>query len=224
VTERVPTERGVVYRCLQNVVGSALRTAASLTVEGQDNFPASGPYLLVFNHLHWLDIPVVFVMLRHPAAGMAGRKWADHPLVGPVARHIGHAIFVQKETDHRALSQALRWLRGGGVLLVAPEGSRSRGGSLQRGRPGAAYLASRTGVPIVPLVAWGHEHVQGEIRHLRRGHIQVRVGQPFVLDGTPNRAKGEQLDALTKQIMHALAALLPPEYRGVYGDRAGWLE
>lgn len=217
---RVPTNRPLGYRLLQALGRGLLRIVADLEIDGTANYPESGPYLIVFNHLHWLDLPVAFVTLRHQMAGLAGHEWAAHPLVGPMARHIGHAIFVQKATDHRALSDALAWLRGGGVLLLAPEGARSLAGSLLPGQPGAAYLASRGGVPIVPLAAWGHEHLFDDLRRLRRARIRVRIGQPFVLAGTPNRAKGEQLDAYTEQIMLALAALLPREYRGVYADRA----
>ena len=217
---RVPTDRPLAYRLLQGLAQLKLRVVADLEVEGAANYPGAGPYLIVFNHLHWLDLPVAFTTLRHQMAGLALHELAARPLIGPIARHVGHAIFVQKVTDHRALSDALAWLRDGGVLLLAPEGSRSRSGSLQAGRPGAAYLASRSGVPIVPLAAWGHEHLFRDLRSLRRARIRVRIGQPFVLDGTPNRAKGEQLDAYTEQIMLALAALLPREYRGVYADRA----
>lgn len=205
------------YRLRQALVAAAFRSLTHLSIEGTEHYPPIGPYLVVTNHLHWLDVPLAFVALRHEAVGLAATDWAHHPIVGLLGRGFGRAIPVQNESDHRAMAEALRCLRGGGVLALAPEGGRSRTGGLRPGRPGAAYLASRTGVPIVPLAAWGHERTFTELRRLRRTRARVCVGQPFRLEGTPNRAKGETLDVYTDHIMRALAALLPPAYRGVYG-------
>lgn len=207
-------------RLLRAVIRGLLTLLAALDIRGRENFPPDGPYIVVTNHLHWLDIPAVFIAVPHEAATFAAEKWEHHWFNGPLLRYFGHAIFVQRgEPDRRALSQALSWLRQGGVLAIAPEGTRSRTGTLQQGKPGAAYLASRTGVPIVPVVAWGQERVWHDWRHLRRPRIHVRVGKPFVLPGTPNQAKGEQLDAYTEQVMLALARLLPEPYRGVYREK-----
>jgi 1-acyl-sn-glycerol-3-phosphate acyltransferase len=193
----------------------------NLQVEGRENFPATGPYLVVVNHLHWLDVPLVMVTLRHHAAGIAAYEWGRHPVVGRLGRRLGHVIFVRRGTDHRALVEAIGWLRGGGVLGLAPEGARSQTGALRRGRRGAAYLASRTGVPVVPVAAWGQERILADLKRLHRPRIHVRIGTPFLLPGTPSRAKDDELDAHTDRIMRAIAVLLPPEYRGVYGQPPG---
>jgi 1-acyl-sn-glycerol-3-phosphate acyltransferase len=211
-----PVKRSPRYRALQSIVGIALKTAADFDVSGGDNYPSTGPYIVAFNHLHWLDLPVAFVTLRHRVTALALHELADRPAIAYVARRVGNAIYVQKETDHRAMKQALRVLRSGGALLVAPEGGRSPMGALRDGQPGTAYLASRSGAPVVPLAAWGHERLADDLRRFRRGKIRVRIGEPLVLDGTPNRAKGDRLDSYTSQIMHSLAALLPKRYRGVY--------
>ena len=136
------------YRVARGAIGILLRVLSRLDVQGREEIPAHGAYILVTNHLHWLDSPVVAVILPHRAYVFAGEKWEKHWLLGPFFHSLG-AIFVRRgEVDRQALRQALAVLQGGGVLGMAPEGTRSKTGGLQRGRTGAAYLAYRAGVPV----------------------------------------------------------------------------
>jgi 1-acyl-sn-glycerol-3-phosphate acyltransferase len=160
----------------------------------------------------------VGVILPYRTCVFAGEKWEKHWLLGPLLRSVG-AIFVRRgEVDRRALRQALDILRGGGLLGMAPEGTRSKTGALQPGRTGAAYLAFRAGVPIVPLVVTGQEKVFWSLRRLRRGTVRVVIGEPFYPPPVEGKASGADVEAFTEEIMYHLAAMLPPEYRGVYRD------
>ena len=120
--------------------------------------------------------------------------------------------------DRRALEQALNILRAGRVFGLAPEGDYNKTRSLQKGHNGAAFLASRTGVPVVPLVIYGQEKLFTSLLNLKRPLVRVVFGEAFVLPGTPNLANGKQLRDYTEEIMRRLAAILPPEYRGVYQE------
>ncbi len=208
------------YRVARGVVGFLLRVLSRLDVQGREEFPAHGAYILVTNHLHWLDSPVVAVTLPHRAYVFAGEKWEKHWLLGPFFHSLG-AIFVRRgEVDRQALRQALAVLQGGGVLGMAPEGTRSKTGGLQQGRTGAAYLAYRAGVPILPVVCTGQEKVFWALRRLRRATVRVRIGAPFYPPPVEGKASSAEVQALTDEIMVRLAAMLPPEYRGVYRDVA----
>lgn len=205
------------YRALQRADRALLRSLARYDVAGLENYPSTGPYLVAMNHLDFLDVPVVFATFPHRVAAFSAVEWADHWLIGRVARRVTEVLPVDEgRFDHRSVARALGWLRAGGVLLIAPEGRRSPSRALEAAQPGAAYLASRTGVPVVPVAAWGQEDAGAAFRHGSRPRIRVRVGQPFALPGTPNRAKGEALEGYTAMIMKALAELLPAPYRGVY--------
>ena len=120
--------------------------------------------------------------------------------------------------DRQALREAIRILEGGQVLAMLAEGTRSRTGQLQRGRAGVAFVALRTGAPILPVGLSGTEKFFPSLRRLRRPAIKVTIGQSFTL---PIQIRGgriprQYLQEETEEIMWRIAALLPPEYRGVY--------
>lgn len=208
------------YRFLSGLVHFLIRLFARLEVEGLEHVPAEGPYLLIANHLHWLDPPVLMAVFPYRAYVFAAEKWQKHWFLGPLFRSVD-AIFVHRgEVDRKALRQALGVLKGGGVLGLAPEGTRSRTGVMQRGRSGAAYLAYQAHARLVPVVATGQEKVFSELRRFRRATIRVVFGLPFEPPPVEGQVSAAQVHAFAEEIMYRLAALLPPEYRGVYRDVA----
>jgi 1-acyl-sn-glycerol-3-phosphate acyltransferase len=221
-TAKPLTDPNLVYRTARVIAHGLIHTFGRVQVEGHDNFPAGGPYLLVINHLHLLDVPTVFTIVPHQVAVIAYEGWANHRVAGGTMRAVTKVIPINpQKLDHRSLTEAMDWLRAGGVIGIAPEGKRSKSGELLAGQPGTAYLASRTGVPIVPVVAWGQERAFGEIKSLRRPQIFIRVGQPFVLPGTPSRARTPELMEHTRMIMRVMADMLPESYRGAYREVEG---
>jgi 1-acyl-sn-glycerol-3-phosphate acyltransferase len=100
-----------------------------------------------------------------------------------------------------------------------PEGTRSAGKGLSEGEPGTAFIALRTGAPIIPVAIWGTEGIKlpRDAFRFRGSRISVRFGQPFGLPET-KRATKEQIAAGTREIMEKIAELLPAKYRGVYGS------
>jgi 1-acyl-sn-glycerol-3-phosphate acyltransferase len=208
------------YRIVRGIVLLLVRLLTRMQVLGREHVPDKGPCLFVTNHLHLLDTPLIAAALPHRVYVFAGEKWAKHLLLGPLFRSLD-AIFVHRgEVDRDALRKALVVLAGGGMLGLAPEGTRSQTGGLQRGRSGAAYLALRAGVPVVPLTVTGGAEVFRALRRLRRARVRVVIGpefQPPVL-AADQRPSSVQVRALTDDIMYRLAALLPPEHRGEYSD------
>jgi 1-acyl-sn-glycerol-3-phosphate acyltransferase len=222
------TEEGVVktydrkkrgwYGVAVGVVRALFRILARLHVEGEEHIPRQGPFILATNHLHWLDSPLVAAIFPYRAYVFAADKWAKHRLLGALFRSLD-AIWVRRgEVDRQALRQALDVLRGGGVLGMAPEGTRSKTGGLQPGRTGAAYLAFRAGVPILPVTCVGQEKVFPTLWRLRRATVHVRFGAPLHPPQVQGKISSAEMQALTDEIMYRLATMLPPEYRGVYGD------
>lgn len=184
---------------------------------GVENVPPQGPFLLVTNHISFFDVPVLFLMQPRQTVMFSADKWSRVPGIAQFCEMMGTIWVARGEVDKGAIKLALGHLRAGGILAVAPEGTRSHNGPLQYGKTGAAYLADRTGVPVVPMVAWGQEATIHNLKRLRRTVVRGAIGQPFHLP-RGGRAKGDRLQEYTDLIMCRLAALLPPEYRGVYAD------
>lgn len=142
-------------------------------------------------------------------AGFAAKKYKG-TLLEPFFR-LGSPVWIDQDSpDRQALSTALNLIKAGYKFGIAPEGHRSKTGGLLEGRDGAAFLASRANLPIVPMVAWGTE----KLLRYPRPKVTVVVGKPYHLP--EGRARGDQLADYTNRIMCALAALLPEQYRGHY--------
>ena len=203
------------YFLAQKVFGLLGWVLLRQEVRGRENLPAQGPYLLAFNHLSMVDAPLLLIQVPRQMVGMMTDKYAQSPFISRLANLLGVLWVTRGEADMDAIKASLGHLRSGGILAISPEGTRSPTGQLLRGQAGVAYLATRTGVPIVPVGITGTERVYENARRLRQTPVKFIVGEPFHLP-PDSRAKGEKLDEYTELIMQRLAALLPPEYRGEY--------
>jgi len=209
----------LIYKLMRAISRALFTALTKCTVTGLENLPPGGPLLIVSNHLHWLDPPLVMAFLPYRAAVLAAAKYR-RSIRGLVLRACG-AIFVNRgEVDRVALRKSLAILRAGGVLGIAPEGTRSPTGGLQQGKKGAAYLAYRTDATLLPVVVWGVENVFPSLRRFRRASVGVAIGAPFKLPPVSGKPSSQDLVPATDLIMSKIAALLPARYRGVY-DQTG---
>jgi 1-acyl-sn-glycerol-3-phosphate acyltransferase len=211
------------YDTVKKIIGVLVALLWRTDFVGAHNFPASGPYIVAINHLSAFDAPVTLLIIPARTRMFGADKWRSIPVWGWLIKSMG-VIWVNRGTaDLDAIKAALNVLRSGGRICVAPEGTRSPTGVMIEGKPGLAYLADRAKVPIVPVGMWGTERVAAAWKRLRRPMVRCVVGEPIML---PNdgRAKGTRLDELTDMIMCRIAALLPPEYRGVYANHPLLLE
>jgi 1-acyl-sn-glycerol-3-phosphate acyltransferase len=187
-------------------------------VTGLENFPKQGPALIVFNHLGDADAVLMLAVLpfRSPAEGIGKIELYDHWLVGPVFRAYGIIWVHRGLPDRKAIRAALNGLAEGRMVTLAPEGRQSVIGGLEEGSDGAAFLALRSGAPIVPVALTGVENsnIYGHLKRLRRASVTLSVGKPFFLQEYADRQK--MIREGTRQIMETLASLLPESYRGRY--------
>lgn len=208
-------------RFLQSLARLILRLFTRFEVHGAERIPPDGPTILTMNHLHFLDPVIGVAIVNRHSKMFTAEKWETRPLAGHIVRWSQQAIFVARgEVDRKALTKALEALKEGLMLGVAPEGTRSKTGALQKGHEGVAYLAARSGAVIVPAVAYGQEKAIASLLRLRRGRIVVNVGEPYVMPGAPKKARTEELTRFTDEVMLRLAVLLPPEYQGYYQEMA----
>jgi 1-acyl-sn-glycerol-3-phosphate acyltransferase len=187
-------------------------------VRGLENFPKRGPALIVFNHLGDADAVLMMAALpiNSPAEGIGKIELNDHWFVGPIFRAYGIIWVHRGQPDRRAIRAALDALAEGRMVALAPEGRQSLIGGLEEGNAGAAFLALKSGAPIVPIGMTGTENsnVFGHLKRWKRAPVTLMVGKPFTLHEHDNRQKTIQEG--TRQIMESIAGLLPESYRGTY--------
>lgn len=208
-----PQERLWLWRLLFPPLRVVCAAVYPMRVSGRAFRPKDGPYIVVANHTNWLDPPVIEFALGVAVRFMAKEEAFETPVLGGLMRAKGCFPVRRGEADRRALQTCLRVLAAGRPLGFFPEGTRSRDGVMRRAHPGIGFLALRSGAPILPVAVVGtHERA---IVGPRRGRIEVRIGTPFLAtDLVAPGPRDEQ--ALTDAIMTKVAALLPPEMRGVY--------
>jgi 1-acyl-sn-glycerol-3-phosphate acyltransferase len=206
-------------RLLRWFFSSLIKLLSRSRAEGLENLPARGPYILVSNHMSMADIPLGYTYVGgEHLAGWVAEKWRTNPLLWPILR-MARGIFIRRgEVDRGALEAAASWLREGKIFALAPEGTRSRDGRLQRGKTGAAYLAQLADVPLVPVAVIGTERAIYSLFRLRRPELTLRVGRPFRLPPPSSAERSSELRRHTDEIMCRIAALLPPHNRGVYAE------
>ena len=190
-----------------------------LNVQGKENIPNHGGYIAAANHFSFIEVPLVYCLLsRDDASGLVAKKHQNNPLFRWLANAINGIWLNRKEIDTRALRAARDHLKGGGVLGIAPEGTRSQTGALLKGKTGVAFLADQAGVPILPVGVSGTWQITKEILTLQRPRINVKFGAPFTFPPIDRRERDAGLKQNTDEIMCQIAALLPPENRGEYAE------
>jgi 1-acyl-sn-glycerol-3-phosphate acyltransferase len=181
--------------------------------------PPKGPLILVCNHINFLDVPLVFTHLQpRPVTGFAKAETWDSRWLGPLFDLWGAIPIQRGAADMTALRKGFEALHDGKIVAIAPEGTRSGDGRLQRGQPGVVTLALHSGAPLLPMAYYGGEALYNNLRRLRRTDFYFNVGCPFRIDTGDYKVTRQVRRQITDEIMYQLATLLPPRYRGDYAN------
>ncbi len=185
-------------------------------VDGLENIPREGPALILMNHIAFVDPIVVMHVLPRNIVPLAKIEVYDYPVVGIFPKLWGVIPVRRNEIDRRAIRQAIDVLNAGELVLVAPEGTRND--SLRRGKEGIAYLAGKTGAPVVPVALEGTPGFPTYpfSKRWRGEKAVIRVGKPFRYKQAFRNARAKTLRKMTDEAMYILAGMLPEHRRGVY--------
>lgn len=208
------------YSTVRSIVRFLMSIIAKIEVDGFENLPR-GNVIVAANHLGRLDTAVLVCLTdREDIIMPVAEKYRDHPLFGAIGRSANVVWLNRFEADYSALREILTRLQQGGMLVIAPEGTRSKTEALQPGKMGVAFLAGRSGYPVLPVALTGTEDrlVLENLKRLRRSRITVTAGEAFHVEIPKGKGREQALQAATDEIMCRIAALLPERYRGVYAD------
>lgn len=229
---------------IRGFVRLCFRVGLKLEIEGVEHAPASGPLIVIGNHFSIYEAPLLMVFLPYGdrVTWLAATELQESRILKALIRLFNIIPIWRGQPDRAALHRASEWLAGGGVVGIMPEGGVDEtlrhlttagvqtglhGGPNSRvdaqlitPRPGAAYLAVRSGAPVLPTAFLGTENIAINLRRLRRTPVRMIIGPPFgplVIDPTlPKPERRALLDEMGHEMMRHMAALLPPENRGPY--------
>ncbi len=206
-----------ILRWLLRVIGLPLMVRVD-SVEGVENVPTEGSAILMINHMSFIDPFVVADPLPRTLVALAKVEVYNYPVVGLIPRLLGVIPVKRDAVDRQAVQSCLEVLRAGEMILLAPEGT--RGPVLRQGLEGVAYLASRSGAPVVPVAV---DNTDGfpALRYTKRWRqpgSHIRFGRPFQYKAGLRRAKAQTLRQMTDEAMYVLAGMLPEHRRGYYSD------
>ena len=205
---------------LLKIIRTGFNLLSNFRVEGAEYIPASGPIILTANHISRLDYPALLMCTnREDVIAIVATKYREKVFFRWIIETL-RAIWIERETsDFSAFREAIEYLNRGWIVGISPEGTRSTTGALQPGKPGAALIVHKTGLPVLPVAVSGTADLGKQLGHLKKTDILVKFGEPYHIPLTTDKEEAKNwLNKATDEIMCRIAALLPPERRGVYAD------
>lgn len=190
-------------------------------ITGRENIPATGGTILMMNHISAIDPVLCIGAVDHRyVIPMSKLENVQHPVKGFFLRWWGVYTIDRDTLDRQALVQSIELLRGGQLILIAPEGTRHPEG-LAAGKDGMAYIATKADAVVVPAaLSYAQGWYDEGLKRLRRYPIHLNFGQAFRFkrpDG--RRLPRELLAQMTRESMYQLALAVQDENaRGQYAD------
>lgn len=213
-------------RFIRGLLSSSIDVAAALLtnweVSGKENLPEKGPLLIVGNHFHFLDTIAPIYSTPWPLEFIGDFNMPNAPTLMKVFPNAWQTLKIEQGTPNfEALNASEAVLAQNGILVIYPEGH-VHSGPLNPALPGAAYLALRTGAPILPMGTISDNNWKLFKTFKEKKHplgIRTRIGKVFgpLTSKNPDRPTREELKDAGRQIMTRIAELLPPAYQGEFG-------
>lgn len=183
-------------------------------VEGQENVPATGPVIIAPNHLSNLDPPLIGTVLPRRAYFMGKEELFEAPIPRWFNPRIMAYPVKRGVPDRKAIRWTLRLLEMGEMVVVFPEGTRSRTGELQEPESGISYLILKSKAPVVPIAISGTNRLIVSCKPFPRfGRIQVRIGKPLTFEEFYDNRSREVQTLIARRIMEEIRTLQQTEPR-----------
>ena len=208
-----------VLRLIQKIFYWFFKIFTHYETEGEEHLSVAGPAILVVNHLSILDSPLIYSQIkRDDFSVLVATKHRKNPLYRFLVDLIQGIWIDRFILEIEPLKQILAFLKKGGMIAIAPEGTRSRTHQLLPAKNGVSYIAWKTNAVIVPVAIAGTQDIVPSLLRFKRAHVMLRVGEPFRLPPVNRETRDEDLQRNTDEIMCRIALMLPPHYRGYYAN------
>ena len=195
----------LIYSFSYNLAKFILKIFWGLRVEGKHNLPATGPVVVASNHIAFLDPPAVAVSLFREAHFAAKQDLFRIPVLGKIISNLNAFPVKRTGFDNRAIKISLEVLRKGGVLIVFPEGTRSRSGEMLPFRRGVGYFVSKTGAAVLPTYISGSNHLKRNL--LKPGGITVKFGEP-IFNLASDSTGSQQFEEIAARVRAAIEKII----------------
>lgn len=197
----------LVFHPLRAVFGPAFRLAFRLTTHGEEHVPRDGAAILAANHASFLDPILVGMCARRPVRFLVSREFYSDPRFHALLRWLG-AIPVGGDAGMiRSFRHIADVIRGGGLLGIFPEGGIARDGVMKPFRAGAAVIALKMGVPVVPIHVGGtFDALPRDARWPRFVPVTLHIGEAIRV-AARRHPSPDEVAALTESVRNAVATL-----------------
>lgn len=204
--DREPPVSLALYRLFKwSAVAPMLRFYFRGRVYGIENVPKRGGVVIVANHASDFDPPLLASSVRRPVAYMAKEELFRVPLLGRAIRLYGAYPVKRGSPDRSAIRAALSQLEAGWAVGVFPSGTRTPDGRIPVPKLGAAMIAAKAQVPLLPVSLWGTEQIIPKGSTLPRAvPVTIRIGD---LIPAPTSTEREELERITQQCIDKIHAL-----------------
>jgi len=208
---------------IRSLVRIIVALVAKVEIGGREYIPRQGGFVVATNHLGILDAALAFYALDQwdlflPVA----EKWEENGFLRWLGKYLNFIFVDRFHPDLKAMREMIRRMEEGQTLIIAPEGTRARDEKMAQAKAGVAYLAAKSGFPVIPVALAGTEDriLFDNLKRLRRTRVKLTGGPAFTIPPLPQENREEFLAQWTDEIMCRIAAMLPEHNRGYYAEHA----
>lgn len=187
-----------------SVVSPLLHTYFRINIHGAKNVPQSGGLIAVSNHASYFDPPVLANCIGRPVAFMAKEELFEVPALQQVIKLYGAYPVKRSTSDRAALRAAMTALESGWIAAIFLQGTRTDDAKISDPKLGAAWIAARTQLPLLPISLWGTEKIMKGSVFPKPAPLTVRIGDSIA---PPPSTKKADLQASTEQCTTVINAL-----------------
>lgn len=202
----------ILYRAVRALIALVSRTYWRLTIEGRENIPASGAFVLAPVHRSFIDFALVSGVTKRRMRYMGKDSLWKISIFGKLISMLGAFPVRRGAADREALRLSIELLKRGEPLVLFPEGTRRFGPTIEELFDGAAFVSTRAGVPVVPVGIGGSE------RAMRKGKKLPRPVKIHIVVGKPLYPAAPQDGRASRRAVHELTAQLQVELQRLFDE------